>query len=113
MTAASELLSSGMGGFLGWVLWCSEPSTVGDATIGSVPPCLFSGFLPMHKPPIICVVAVTIAWIIQYVWLVPSVLLPFDSWDLSFDISVVSCSFLGFSRGAAVLVPSSIPLSSV
>ena len=113
MTAASELVSTGMGGFLGWVLWCSVLSIVGAATIGSASPSLFCGSLPMHNPPIICVVAVTIALIIQHVWLVPSVLLPFDSWDLSFDMSVVSCSFLGFSRGAAVLIASSTPLSLV
>ena len=113
MSAASGLVSSGLGGFLGWVLWCSELSTVGDATISSAPPCLFCGLLPMHKPPIICVVAVTIAWIIQRVWLVLSVLLPFDPWDPSFDIFAASCSFFGFSRGAAVLIASSTPLSFV
>ena len=95
---ASELVSSGLCGFLGWVLWCSVLLTVGDATTGSAPSCPLGGFLPMHRPPIICVVAVTIALIIQDVWLVPSVSLPLDSWDLSFEIFAVSCSFLGFSR---------------
>ena len=94
----------------GGVLWCSEFPTVGDATVSSVPPCLSFGFSPVHKPPMICVVAVTIAWIVQRVWLVLSILLPFDPWDPSFDIFAASCSFFGFSRGAAVLIASSTHL---